>query len=113
MELGLIRQRLRSGAEAKAARDQAAAQIAKDPKAADHAFRRMKWYDVTVRRFEQQQNDPKPTLEMELHVLRIADAAICTNPFELFTDYGIRIKARSKAVHLRLPCSKCLILTWI
>lgn len=85
-------------AEAKAARDQAAAQIAKDPKAADRAYRRMKWYEVTVRRFEKQKTDPKPTFETELHVLRIADAAVCTNPFELFTDYGIRIKARNKAV---------------
>ena len=35
---------------------------------------------------------------MKLHVLRIGDAAVCTNSFEMFTDYGIRIKARSKAV---------------
>ena len=58
----------------------------------------MKWYQDTVDRFEKQETDPKPTYEMELHVLRIGDAVVCTNPFELFTDYGIRIKARSKAV---------------
>jgi len=85
-------------AEAKAAVEQARARIARDPKAADREHRRMKWYEVTVRRYERQKTDPKPTYEMELHVVRIGDAVVCTNAFELFTDYGIRIKARSKAV---------------
>jgi hypothetical protein len=85
-------------AEAKAAAQQAASQIAKDPKAADQLQRRMKWYEATVERFEKQQTDPSPTHEVEIHVLRIGDVVVCTNPFELFTDYGIRIKARSKAV---------------
>jgi len=85
-------------AEAKAACQQAADEIAKESKAADRVHRRMKWYEATVQRFEAQKNDPNPTYEVELHVLRIGDAVICTNPFELFTDYGVQIKARSKAV---------------
>ena len=35
---------------------------------------------------------------MELHILRLGDVAIATNDFELFTDYGVQIKARSPAV---------------
>ena len=43
-------------------------------------------------------NNPDPRFDAEVHVVRLGDVAICTNPFELYTDYGIRIKARSKAV---------------
>lgn len=31
-------------------------------------------------------------------MIRLDDAAIATNPFELYLDYGIRIQARSRAV---------------
>lgn len=34
----------------------------------------------------------------EIHVIRLGDVALATNPFELYLDYGIRMKARSKAV---------------
>lgn len=34
----------------------------------------------------------------EIHVIRLGDIAMATNPFELFLDYGLLIKARSKAI---------------
>ena len=34
---------------------------------------------------------------IELHVIRLGDIVFCTNPFELFLNYGLRIKARSIA----------------
>ena len=47
-------------------------------------------------RFELQKTEP--TMPVEVHVIRIGDMAIATNPFELYLDYGMQIKARSKAV---------------
>ena len=35
---------------------------------------------------------------MELHALRLGDVAIGTNEFELYTDFGIQMKARSPAI---------------
>lgn len=40
-------------------------------------------------------DDVKPA---EFHVVRLGDIAIATNPFELFIDYGLLMKVRSKAV---------------
>jgi len=34
---------------------------------------------------------------IEFHVLRLGDVALATNPFELYLDYGLRIKAQSQA----------------
>jgi hypothetical protein len=85
-------------AEAQAACQKLQEQIDKDPKAASRLDRRLKWYQRTIDRFEKQKTDPKPIYETEIHVLRLGDVAIATNQFELFTDYGIRMRARSKAV---------------
>jgi hypothetical protein len=54
------------------------------------------WYAKVIERYQQQETNPE--CEMELHAIRLGDVAICTNPFELFTDYGIQMKARSRAV---------------
>ncbi len=48
-----------------------------------------------VKRYEEA--DKLAPYGMELHVLRLGDVAIATNPFELYLDWGIQMKARSPA----------------
>ena len=74
------------------------AQIAADPKAAEQVLAYMTWNRDIVNRYEKQKANLHPELESEIHVLRIGEVAVCTNEFELFTDYGIRIQARSNAL---------------
>lgn len=49
-----------------------------------------------VSRYEQQGDDPRH--EVEVHIIRFGDVVFATNPFELFVDYGHRIRARSAAL---------------
>ena len=47
---------------------------------------------------------------IEFHVIRLGDIAIATNPFELYLDYGIRMKARSPAILtfiVQTACQTC------
>lgn len=69
-----------------------------DPENAKKYHRRIVWHEEVLDRYENQKIDPNPKYKMELNILRIGDVAICTNSFELFTDYGIQIQARSKAL---------------
>lgn len=51
-----------------------------------------------------------PVTPIEFHVLRLGEVALATYPFELFLDYGLSIKARSKAVLtmlVQLSCRAC------
>jgi hypothetical protein len=54
------------------------------------------WHEDVIARYDRQKINAH--FRVELHVIRIGDVVICTNPFELFTDYGIQIKSRSKAL---------------
>ena len=43
----------------------------------------------------------------EIHVMRLGDCAIATNPFELFTEYGLQMKARSHAAQTFIVQMSC------
>jgi hypothetical protein len=63
----------------------------------------MRNLEAVVRRFEQREREH----QVELHILRLGDTALSTSPFELYQDYGLRIRARSPATltfHAQLSC---------
>jgi hypothetical protein len=80
-------------AEAAAARSKVET-LSKDPS----KRRLVVWHGNVVRRYERQQAGTVEPYLMELHVSRLGDVAIATNVFELFTEFGIQIKARSRAL---------------
>ena len=63
--------------------------------------------EALVERFQLQRKHC--TLPTEIHVLRLGEAALSTSPFELYLDYGLRIRARSPAaltLHAQLTCGE-------
>jgi hypothetical protein len=51
--------------------------------------------EALVKQYEEQERNQ--TYSVELHVLRISDIVMVTNPFEMFAEYGLQIEGRSKA----------------
>ena len=70
--------------------------LAKKEKLVGPDYWNMNFYKLTIDRHQAQQT-AEPTYPVEMHVLRLGDTVIATNPFELFLDYGVRIQARSPA----------------
>ncbi len=51
--------------------------------------------EAVLKRFASQRK--QSDVSVELHAIRLGEAALVSNPFELFLDYGSRMKARSRA----------------
>lgn len=60
------------------------------------------WNQSVVDRFDMQKEPlargEKPTTPVRVHAIRLGDVAVVTNCFEMYSDYGIRIQARSPAI---------------
>ena len=82
--------------EARLARDEAARLTQASPDPASKDGRMLRRAQQTVERFESQGDNPRYI--PDIHVMRLGDIAIATNPFELYLDYGLRMKARSPAL---------------
>ena len=61
-----------------------------------YEYRRWRWFANVKLRYESEQ--ARASLPAEVHIIRLGDMAIATNPFEYYLDFGIRIKARSPAI---------------
>lgn len=59
----------------------------------------------TIARYREQQTNEIYTIET--HIVRFGDVAFSTNPFELFLDFGNRIKARSNALQTFIVQLSC------
>lgn len=56
---------------------------------------RAAWWGRVQERYELARTEPEAPYE--IHILRLGDLAIATNPFEYYLDFGVQMKARSRA----------------
>jgi len=64
-----------------------------DSKTSDFGW--LKPLELVLQQYENRDKDT--SYSIELHVLRLGEVALATNPFELFVDYGFAITGRSRA----------------
>jgi hypothetical protein len=62
------------------------------------AFRRIGFNQKVIDLYHVQQGGEPLSFPVEMHIIRLGDIAMSSNRFEYFLDFGVRIKARSKAV---------------
>lgn len=91
-------ERLVTEAEYKSCKAEAEKLLKRAKETGDSGARGMgNWNARIAARYEKLARNPHPVFSTPVNVLRIGDAVICTNAFELYTDFGIQMKARSKA----------------
>jgi len=77
--------------------DQFTKDLAAHPEKTPTLARPISWRAQTLQRHRQISESSDGCLPSEIHVVRIGDVAICTNQFELFTEFGLRMLARSNS----------------
>ena len=102
-----LKQRIASKEDLAIAREEVASWKAKldelkdaDPASVDYsrAFRRIGFNQKVIDLYKAQQHGEQLGFPVELHTIRLGDIAMSTNRFEYYLDFGLRIKARSKAI---------------
>jgi hypothetical protein len=71
-----------------------------DPASVEYSasFRHIEFNQNVIDLYHAQKRGEELTFPVELHAIRLGDIAMSTNRFEYYLDFGLRIKARSKAV---------------
>lgn len=91
-------ERIVTEAEYKACKAEAEQLLKRAEETGDRSARgRGNWNARIAARYEKLAENPNPVFPTRVNVLRIGDAVLCTNAFELYTDFGIQMKTRSKA----------------
>jgi hypothetical protein len=75
------------------------------------SYRLMLWGERVKERFEIEKKSP--SMPIEIHVLRVGETAFATNTFELYLDYGVRIRELSRATQTFLIQKACCLGTYL